>query len=279
MSFHPATLAFPDESRRSWYIRLLSLENKNRSRPKPENVQSIREVLIEISQLEGKQGGMLRYEVKVKYDIIDGSVKAKRKDGTTRLVGTDLELFDLVVKVIMNLGHADIRKTFAEIDRNYYGITRQEVEWILSHCSTCAVNKTQTKTAPLKPIITNTLFERVQVDLVDMSNRRDGSFKWICHFKDHFSKYSQAYPLESKHSESVCTALRHWISHLGPPKILQCDNGSEFKGTLFVLLQTHGIQVYQIRSPLSALLVDRKSISLTKLRLLMDVLSIPRARA
>lgn len=34
--------------------------------------------------------------------------------------------------------------------------------------------------------------------MIDLSSRPDGVYKWICHIKDHFSKYSQAYPLESK---------------------------------------------------------------------------------
>ena len=31
--------------------------------------------------------------------------------------------------------------------------------------------------------------------------------------------------------------------HLGPPKILQSDNGTEFKGALTILLRQYGIQV------------------------------------
>lgn len=71
----------------------------------------------------------------------------------------------------------------------------------------------------------------------------DEEFKWICHLRDHFSKYSVASPMPNKTSEEVVKVVLNWILHLGPPKILQSDNGTEFKGALTLLLRRHGIQV------------------------------------
>lgn len=61
--------------------------------------------------------------------------------------------------------------------------------------------------------------------------------------RDHFSKYSAAYPLVDKASETVAGAVLNWIQHMGPPRILHCDNGSEFKGAPLILLRQYGIQV------------------------------------
>lgn len=60
--------------------------------------------------------------------------------------------------------------------------------------------------------------------------------------RDHFIKYSAAYPLRNKTIETV-NAVMNWIMHFGPLKILHCDNGSEFKGALLLVLRQHGIRV------------------------------------
>jgi hypothetical protein len=83
----------------------------------------------------------------------------------------------------------------------------------------------------------------VQIDLVDMCHEADEVFKWILHIKDHFSKYSCLYPLRSKHSADVTECMALWIECFGIPKILQCDNGTEFKGVLLLLLEKHGIKI------------------------------------
>lgn len=57
---------------------------------------------------------------------------------------------------------------------------------------TCGKGRIQRKTAPIRPITVNKLWKRVQVDLIDMRATPDGEFKWICHMRDHFSKYSAA---------------------------------------------------------------------------------------
>jgi hypothetical protein len=66
-----------------------------------------------------------------------------------------------------------------------------------------------------------------------MRCRPDGKFNWILHVKDHFSKFSWAYPLESKQPESVTEKLLNQFYTFGPPCILQSgggcgDNGKEF---------------------------------------------------
>jgi len=96
---------------------------------------------------------------------------------------------------------------------------------------------------PLEPIISECTLERVQIDLVDMRHQSDGQYKWILHIKDHFSKYSCLCPLKSKQAEEVASNISLFIGAFRPPRILQCDNGREFKGVLLVLLRAHGIKV------------------------------------
>jgi hypothetical protein len=84
-----------------------------------------------------------------------------------------------------------------------------------------------------------------------MRHKPSGQFKWILYIKDHFSKYIQLYALKSKHAEPIAAAFAQFIAAFLPPKIMQCDNGKEFKGALLILLRKYGIQIVNgaLRSP------------------------------
>ncbi|KFZ23265.1 hypothetical protein V502_02250 [Pseudogymnoascus sp. VKM F-4520 (FW-2644)] len=97
--------------------------------------------------------------------------------------------------------------------------------------------------APLVPIVTERAWEWVEIDLIYMRHEPSGQFKWILHIKDHFSKYTQLYPLKSKHAELIAEAFALFIAAFLPPNIVQADNGKEFKGALLILLRKYGIQV------------------------------------
>jgi hypothetical protein len=121
--------------------------------------------------------------------------------------------------------HAGRDKTWAEIDRKYYGITKMEVAFLLEHCATCAKTRSGKTVAPLESIIVKELWERLQIDLNDF--RHIGQkFEWCLHVRDHFSKFSGAYPKETKDSENVALHLCGFIALFGIPGILQCDNGT-----------------------------------------------------
>lgn len=160
-----------------------------------------------------------------------------------RFIPRDEDVFDVIVEAHIELLHPGQEKTFHEIERTTAGISKKEVRELLQHCLTCAKKGSQKTKAPLKPIVENSLWGRVQIDLIDMQCDPDDEMKWICHLRDHFSKYSVACPMPNKSSEEVVKVVLMWIMHLGPPKILQSDNGTEFKGALTLLLRQHGIQV------------------------------------
>jgi hypothetical protein len=48
----------------------------------------------------------------------------------------------------------------------------------------------------VQPIVSGSVFEHIEIDLIDMSYSPQEfmglEMKWICHIKDHFSKFSQA---------------------------------------------------------------------------------------
>lgn len=131
--------------------------------------------------------------------------------------------------------------------------------YLLQHCQICARNKPSQTRGPLQPIVVNNLWERIQIDLIDMRADPDKEYHWILHIRDHFSKFSSAYPLRKKESTQVADRLMMWIGQFGPPKILHCDNGSEFKGALLTLVKQFGINLLhgRPRSPQTQGLIEQ----------------------
>ena len=136
------------------------------------------------------------------------------------------EAFDTVANQHLQLLHAGKNKTWEAVQQKFYGITRADVEFVIKRCKNCALNRPAATKAPLVPIVTSRAWERVQADLIDMRHEPSGQYKWILHIKDHLSKYTQLYPLKTKHAEPK--EFARFIAAFLPPKIVQTDNGKEF---------------------------------------------------
>jgi transposase InsO family protein len=65
--------------------------------------------------------------------------------------------------------------------------------------------------------------------------------------------------LKSKHAEPVAASFAQFVAAFLPPKIMQSDNGKEFKGALLILLRKYGIQIINgaPRSPQTQGLVEQ----------------------
>jgi hypothetical protein len=157
-----------------------------------------------------------------------------------RLVLLDGDIIDLVARVHRQHLHAGADTVYRHIVQHYYGIKRDEVRWLLPFCLPCQDERAAASApAPLQPIESSCPFERVQIDLIDRRLTPDTSYTWILHAKDHFSKVTALYPLLNREAMTVAVAFRNWIMAYGPPKIVQCDNGTEFQGkssTALILL-------------------------------------------
>ena len=110
-------------------------------------------------------------------------------------------------------------------------------------CEICHRKASSKCKDPLKSIEVNRLFERVQIDLIDMTSTPDGEYKWICHMEDHFSKFHMLFAMRDKKAATVARCVHQWIAILGIFEILQSDNSKEFKGTCLELMRRYGIKV------------------------------------
>ncbi|KFY17365.1 hypothetical protein V492_00720 [Pseudogymnoascus sp. VKM F-4246] len=61
---------------------------------------------------------------------------------------------------------------------------------------------------------------------------------------------NKLYPLKSKHAEPIADCFALFIAAFLPPKIMQADNGKEFKGALLILLlkQANGVVEAKLRA-------------------------------
>ena len=76
-----------------------------------------------------------------------------------------------------------------------------------------------------------------------MSSTPDGEYKWVCYMEDHFSKFHMLFAMKDKEAPSVAYNIHYWIVVLGIFKILQSDNGGEFKGIYLELIRRYGVKV------------------------------------
>ena len=162
---------------------------------------------------------------------------------TRREVISEDLIWDTIIRIHSSLGHVGQHATATHVNREFYGIASQEVYFLVKLCEICHRKAYSKSKGPLKSIVTTRLFERVQIDLIDMTSTPDGPFVWICHMEDHFSKFHMLFAMTNKEAATVARHVHTWISILGIFEILQSDNGSEFKGICLELMRRYGIKV------------------------------------
>jgi hypothetical protein len=82
----------------------------------------------------------------------------------------------------------------------------------------------------LQPIVTHGFGTRGQIDLIDFQSMPDGSFHFLLNYIDHGVKFLFSIPIVPKTASSIAIALLQIFTIIGPPMILQSDNGAEFHG-------------------------------------------------
>ena len=126
----------------------------------------------------------------------------------------------------------------------YIGITRDDVEQFLKNQTNYQLTK-EPHRGINKPIISTYPNERWAIDLVDMQfyeKETNDGYKFILTCIDYFSKYVWAEPLKNNQATTIKDAIeRIAIKAHTYPKIIQSDNGSEFKGAFNDWTNEHNI--------------------------------------
>lgn len=119
-------------------------------------------------------------------------------------------MFDTIKEAHLFLNHAGIKPTTKFLAQDRYGITEDDVAEFRRLCKFCTQNESSHNKAPLRPIVTLCLFERVQIDLIDFRNDPYGKYKYVLCIKDCFSKYCQLYPMRTKSAAEVAKNFRRY---------------------------------------------------------------------
>ena len=139
----------------------------------------------------------------------------------------------IIMGVHMEIGHRKRDEVFRRISETYVGITRQAVMTEILKCPNCQRMAPLTSNPGIIPIRAFRCWERVQMDVVDLSeyaHLNDG-YRYLCNLIDCFSKYLFSIPMLRKDAITVHDFLFYLFEKEGTPYILHTDNGKEFKNT------------------------------------------------
>ena len=132
-------------------------------------------------------------------------------------------------------GHFGITHTHSKLQLHYYWPGMSDfVKDRISACHKCVVRKSPiNRHHPMGHVPVSGRFERVAMDLLDVSVISAKGYKYILVVCDYFTKYTEAYPLKDKTARSVADALMDiWLPRYGFPLFLHSDQGKEFDNAM-----------------------------------------------
>lgn len=139
------------------------------------------------------------------------------------------ELFNIIKESHQSTGHGGRQVTLRLINEKYSNITQEIVTLFIDGCENCQLKKNKVrKGIVVKPIVSNNLNSRCQVDLIDLQTRPDQDYKFIFVYQDHLTKYVRLRPMKTKTAKETANNLLEVFTDLGSPCVLQSDNGREF---------------------------------------------------
>ena len=146
------------------------------------------------------------------------------------------KLFNTITIIYNSLGYTGQDTTAKSILDQYFGVSKKEIIELLRYY-TIYNRKYQSKSkGPLINIVTDRLFQRIQIDLIDIRHNPDREFYQILYIEDHFSKYHILYALKDKEAITITRNIYYQITYFGISKFIQSDNGTKFQGACSDLL-------------------------------------------
>jgi hypothetical protein len=125
--------------------------------------------------------------------------------------------------------HCKGQTIVGRMNDHYANVGRNVTKIFTSTCPVCVKRDNRKKpVAGIKPIVTRGMGVRGQVDLIDYQSMPNGDFKYLLNYLDHGVKFLFSIPLKRKRASCIAVALLEIFTVVGPPMILQSDNGCEF---------------------------------------------------
>ena len=136
-----------------------------------------------------------------------------------------------------NKGHISSKRVVNSIKnaKYYWKSLRNDAINYINNCPICLRKKCgiEIKKSPIKILVKGPL-ERFVIDgwkhpnsLAELSG-----YTLVIDVIDHFTKYLWSYPVKNNDSNNALNSIKSFCKIIGFPKILQSDNGSEYKNNI-----------------------------------------------
>ena len=121
-------------------------------------------------------------------------------------------------------GHLGVEKTLYRLKQRFYwpGHYHDVQDWCKG-CDSCATRKTPSprNKTPLRNILVGYPGQFLSVDLMGPFPESENGHRYILVAVDHFTKWSEAYPLPNQEAPTVARVLANeWFFQYSPPETL-----------------------------------------------------------
>ena len=181
------------------------------------------------------------------YFVKDHKMWKRRKDKTPLLVVFDQNhRLEILTQAHENLGHRGEQGVFETIrERYYWPHLRQDIRHHVRSCHQCQIRSTIKMKIPITISTPATLFTKVYVDVMDMTESTQGH-KFIVCARDDLSRATECKALVKNDSISLMKFFWEQIyCRYGAIGEVVTDNGSEVKGAFAELLRR--LNIPQVR--------------------------------
>ena len=181
---------------------------------------------------------------------------ALSEDGLTitfagKLVARKSTISAVVNRAVDYTKGSGARKVNIHLREEYSGISHASVQDTLDESRHYQLPKATFANKPIpKSIKAKAVQDRHQIDLLDMGKWRikhgQATYRYILTILDVFSRYLWLRPLKSKHSTEIAKHLEDIYIEHGQLKVIQLDQGKEFKGAVQKLMESLRLKIIQI---------------------------------
>ncbi|KAK3093372.1 hypothetical protein FSP39_014695 [Pinctada imbricata] len=134
-------------------------------------------------------------------------------------------------------GHLGRKKTKEKVARNFYWYGMgEDVSAYVSSCTECQRNKKMQKNpkGELGNMLVGAPLDRISTDILGPLPTTAEGMKYILTVTDHFTNWSEAYPLKDQRAATVAKKIYdEFLSRYGCPATLHSDQGTNYESELF----------------------------------------------
>lgn len=139
-------------------------------------------------------------------------------------------------------------------------VSLKDVEQFLSNTNTYTSHKKVNRRFPRRKIIVRGINDQWQIDLIDIQalHRENNGTRYLFVAIDCFSRYAYVEPMKRKFADNALSAFQKILARAGvKPRIIQADEGSEFKSLFRKYISEQGIHFFHTSQDTKCAIVER----------------------